>query len=96
MMDKGSTANKTNSGISGMRTAADGENRSEPRIPIWKELMKAKEDDQLFGHEKLPRSKIKEIRNKIRRERQRSRKRLRRGTTTDMPMYSGAHTTYNA
>lgn len=98
-MDKGSTANKTNSGISMMRTAADGENRSETRVTIWKELMKAKEDDQLSGHEKLPRSKIKEIRNKIRRDRDRlrSRKRPRKnGISMEMPRYSGAHTTYKA
>ena len=58
---------KTQSGVTMTQTVDDM--MSATRVTIWKELMKMKEEEGLDGTEHLPRSTIKQIRSKIKRER---------------------------
>jgi len=83
-MDKGSYAYRTQSGLSYLKTADGGDDMSETRGTIWKQLVKQKEEDGLSGYERLSRNVIKAIRNKIRRERTRSKKKSMKGLTRKM------------
>ena len=67
---------KTQSGVTMLNTTDDV--MSATRVTIWKELMRQKEEDGLDGSEHLPRSTIRQIRTRVKRERIAERKRSKK------------------